>query len=371
MIWNILWHQAMTHAVFKGILVKKEQTVEFQVPVNQDASAMRLHLVNRFSRKAAPVEVAIEYAGQFYSLQKNGTTKMLIPAGDEIYTDELAILLKTGTDLKVRIYYGAKYLDCNAIEEDAQMYKGNTLYLTDPQPIPFSEFELNMAVFRNVPYVDRVEIGCEQSSKNIVAFGDSITTMSRWTKPLAERLYKSYGGEYTLLNSGISGNCLTYETSGIFKSVFGEMGIRRYEQDVLALGNVSTVIMSFGINDISYMKPKKQKVVNIERLINETKRMCELFHTKNIRVVIQTLGPRKGYQKFTPEMEQMRQKYNAWVRSDGIFDYVVDPEPQLLQEGTTDTYKDGLHQGDYLHPSKQGGMIIANAFELTKLVGKA
>ncbi len=33
-------------------------------------------------------------------------------------------------------------------------------------------------------------------------------------------------------------------------------------------------------------------------------------------------------------------------------------------------YREGLHQGDHLHPNAKGGKLLADAFDLKKLTGK-
>ena len=53
-----------------------------------------------------------------------------------------------------------------------------------------------------IPSIEAIEVLTETPAKAIVAFGDSITALSRCTKPLAARLYEANPGEFALLNSG-------------------------------------------------------------------------------------------------------------------------------------------------------------------------
>ena len=66
-------------------------------------------------------------------------------------------------------------------------------------------------LYEAIPGMDQIEVFTGQPSKIIVAFGDSITAMNRWVKPLQRRLFDAYGGDYALMNAGISGNCLLYD----------------------------------------------------------------------------------------------------------------------------------------------------------------
>ena len=96
-----------------------------------------------------------------------------------------------------------------------------------------------------------------QPSKIIVAFGDSITALNRWVKPLQRRLFDAYGGDYALMNAGISGNCLLYDVPGLMGASYGEKGVSRFERDVLRFSGLCGVILALGVNDVATI-PKRQ-----------------------------------------------------------------------------------------------------------------
>ena len=92
-------------------------------------------------------------------------------------------------------------------------------------------------------------------------------------------------------------------------------------------------------------------------------------------MIIQTISPRLGVArtmgKYTRDMEALRLKLNAWIRSAGIFDYVFDAEACVREERPDGYYyAEGLHQGDHLHPNSAGGRLLADAFDLEKLTGQ-
>lgn len=372
MNWNIMWHQAITGPVLKGLFIKKNQTAGFKIPVTQRGEAIRLRLVNQYGKKPYRIGgLCAVYEGALYPLTMGGERLFELPVGSAQYTDELNFPLKEGTELELRIYYKGKFDDANNIEESAVLYAGDATQSLENEPLVKNKFEETYGLYKMVPAIERVEVLSDEAQKVIVAFGDSITAMSRWTKPLAKRLSEAYGAQFTLINSGISGNCLTYEVPGFFRDSYGVMGIHRYRRDVLEIPNVETVILAFGINDIAYMTAKTEREVNEKRLIDETAKLTEILHENGIRVVCQTLAFRKGSRGFTEEMEQIRIRYNAWVRSCGLFDYVVDIEPALADPKTKDRFKSEYHQGDFLHPSMPGGEVMAECYDLEKLTGKS
>ena len=221
----------------------------------------------------------------------------------------------------------------------------------------------------------KVEVLTEEPAKAIVAFGDSITALSRWTKPLAKRLAEVWPGEYTLLNSGISGNCLLYEPEGVFGPVFGKKGTVRFEHDVLEIPNLNAVIYGLGVNDVSYLNEKTAGQINLPAYQKAIIDMVDELRRRGVRVCMQTITPRLGVArtmgKYDRNMEALRLSLNDWIRSAGIFDYVFDAEAVVREERRDGFYyAEGLHQGDHLHPNARGGQKLADAFDLGKLTGK-
>ena len=260
------------------------------------------------------------------------------------------------------------------IVEEAILCAGNcTDKIDQPEEMKKPFLAKLLGAYNGIPTIEAVEVYTEQPAKAIVAFGDSITAQGRWTNPLAERLEKKYKGEYVLLNSGISGNCLLYEPEGIFGPVFGQKGIDRFERDVWNIPNLHTVVIALGVNDVSYFNDDTKEQINLESFCREITDITDRLHEKGVRVVMQTITPRMGVArtmgKYSQEMENQRLRYNEWIRSCGIFDYVYDAEYIVKEEHEDGIYfKEGWHAGDHLHPNKIGGNELAKGFELEQMV---
>ena len=233
-------------------------------------------------------------------------------------------------------------------------------------------YKVQYNLYDAVVSLDRIEVQSEESSKVIVAFGDSITAMNRWVKPLRERLFKTYGGKYSLMNAGISGNCLLYEIPGFMGSSYGEMGTARFERDVLSFTNLHTVIFALGVNDISYYTKKTESVISFDKYVTAVTTIAKQLHSRGVRIVAQTLTPRTGYVKkgYTQEMEALRVQINEWIRTCELFDYVFDADKLLRDENNPSYVKESFHQGDHLHPNAEGGERMAQAYDLAALTGE-
>ena len=227
MNWNIIWHQALTHALLNGAFVKKNHTVSFPIFINQNAQAIKLRMCNHYGHGAYTIgSVSVVYEGITHPVYVQGKRTFVVDKNSLLYSDPLKISLQKGTNIEIRIYYKNKILDSNAIEPRAQLFEGNAA--DDLSAVALAQEGVGQGNYVIVPAIDMVEVLSEESPETIVAFGDSITAMSRWTKPLSERLYATYGTEFTLVNSGIGGNCLIYEAPGVFTDI-----LERWAQHVL------------------------------------------------------------------------------------------------------------------------------------------
>ncbi len=401
-----IWHQAVTRALMDGKVYGAKKTAAFRIRVPFDTCSVRLRFTNIFGEEPCAVgSVTIAYGGSVHTVMAGGRYTFNIPVGERLWSDDLELSADMGSEIEVRIYCVSGFVDCNMTEEFAYLLEGDHTYdRRMPGNIEKPLLGKILGAYNPVPSIDVVEaeprravreVSPEEAGKaaspdtegqesdaqikTIVAFGDSITALSKWTVPLSERLAESYPGKYVLLNSGIAGNCLLHSAGGLlgklFGGVYGEPGVRRFRRDVLEAGNLSTVIIALGVNDVSYLNDETKYVINEENFARAITEMTDELHRRGVRVVMQTITPRLGVAitmgKFTREMEELRLRLNEWIRSAGIFDYVIDQEETVRDERADGYYFcEGLHQGDHLHPNDEGGRLMAEAYDLEKLTGE-
>ncbi len=375
--YKAIWHQALTSSLFEGKPFKKGYTAVFSVSAPFSGSGIRIRMSNLFGKEAYKIgSLTLSYEGKIFAITRDGKKSFSIEEGEQIYSDEVKADIKEGSSLQFRLYYLNEIIDGNMIEEGCNWIKGDVTYGTydfDRIRKPFLGKVLGSYNF--VPCIDLIEVKTECDVNNIVAFGDSITALSRWTKPLNERLQETYGGRYVLLNSGISGNCLLYEPEGIFAPVFGQKGVTRFERDVLELRDVKAVILALGVNDVSYYNEKTKDIINKNNYVTAISDIVNRLHEKKIRVIMQVITPRlkvaRTMGRYDMEMEKLRLQLNEWIRNTDIFDYVIDQEAIVRDEDENGYFfKEGLHQGDHLHPNTEGGKRMADAYDLKKLTGE-
>lgn len=217
--------------------------------------------------------------------------------------------------------------------------------------------------------VTQVDVDPVSANAVVVTLGDSITegaastnnAFRGWPDRLAERLAAAHSN-WSVVNAGIGGNrLLRYGT--------GPSALARLDRDVFSVSGVTAIILLEGINDIGRGFYPPTEPVTAEALIAADKQIIARAHAKGIKVYGATLTPYKGAHYFMPEGETVREAYNAWIKSGGAFDGVVDFAPSVADKADPTTFDPGFNLTDRLHPNDAGYQAMANAIDL-KMIGK-
>lgn len=222
-----------------------------------------------------------------------------------------------------------------------------------------------------------IEVEAPTSARSVVVIGDSITdgaTASldqdqRWTDHLAARLVP-YGA--AVVNAGISGGRL-------LRDGMGESAPARFQRDVLDQPGVSSVIVLIGINDISWPGTAfalKQARPTLAELQAGYRALAEQAHRRGLRILGATLMPFAGALPGTPlddyyhpDKDALRRQLNAWLRTDGPFDAVIDLDAALRDPADPSRMAAAYDSGDHLHPGDAGNRAMAEAVDLDVLLG--
>jgi lysophospholipase L1-like esterase len=208
----------------------------------------------------------------------------------------------------------------------------------------------------------------------IVALGDSITDghgattngNNRWTDVLAARLAGAPGTRNIgVSNQGIGGNHLL--TDGLGPNV-----LARLDRDVLGPAGVRWVIVFEGINDLGGLArdgevPPAEHAALTQRVLAAYQQIIVCAHAHGLRVFGATITPYVGstYYHPGPLSEADRQAVNAWIRTPGNFDAVIDFDAVVRDPQHPDQLLPAYDCGDHLHPSPTGYKAMAEAIALT------
>ena len=208
----------------------------------------------------------------------------------------------------------------------------------------------------------------------MVTLGDSITDgrgsitnqNTRWPDDLARALAadKRYSS-VSVLNEGIGGN-------RILRDGLGPNALARFDRDVIAQSSVRWVLVFEAVNDIGGTKAatdRGQTSTVAGDVIDAYRQFIVRAHTHGLRIYGATITPFGKSFYFSDATEAARQKVNAWIRTSGQFDAVVDFDKATRDPNEPSELAAELDSGDHLHLNSEGYKRMAAAIDL-KLFAK-
>lgn len=295
------------------------------------------------------------------SLTFQGSAEMVIPRGESVLSDPVDFVLPALADVAVSIYFG----DISATTITGHPGSRSTSFIVASNAV--SAPSLPAAKKTAHWYlITGIEVQCERSGESIVVLGDSITDgrgsttdgNNRWPDMLARRLStNALTANVSVVNMGIGGN-------GIFGGL-GPAAVKRFDRDVLEQSGVRYFILFEGVNDIG---GRESNMATATNLANACAQMASRAKARGIRAYGATITPFGGSGYYSELHEQERQYVNAWIRSNTVFDGVIDFDAAVRDPVTVTNfqaaYHPGLNANDWLHLNPDGYKAMGNAIDL-------
>jgi lysophospholipase L1-like esterase len=126
------------------------------------------------------------------------------------------------------------------------------------------------------------------------------------------------------------------------------------------------VIVLLGNNDIIFGQLIPGDAVTSEQIIQAHQMLIERAHLRGLTIYGATLTPFKGAldESLFPAAEAQRQAVNAWIRTSGEYDAVIDFD-LAVRDQHDPAQLDPLRRADFLHPDNDGYAAMADAIDLT------
>ncbi len=323
----------------------------------------------RIARTTAPATPQVSGGA---ALTFAGQTGTLIPAGAEVYSDPIALPVAPGADVAISLY----------LPEAATPQTGHPgarafSYTLAGDHVADPTFTGAQQTTHWYALAD-LEVSGGTNAGTIVAIGDSITDgygvnpnhNTRWTDILAERLRGTAATRgIGVVNAGIGGNRILLDE-------LGPNLMARFDRDVVARSGVRWAILLEGVNDLGVLTREApatpaQHAAIVAQVTGAYTQLVARAHAHGITMIGSTITPFGGndYYHPGPATEADRQTINAFIRTSGVFDAVIDFDRVMRDPEHPDRLAPTYDSGDHLHPSEAGYRKMGEAVPLT-LFGK-
>jgi lysophospholipase L1-like esterase len=284
----------------------------------------------------------------------HGGASVTIPAGEAVSSDPLDFDVAPMADLAVTTWFG----DMPAAVTGHPGSR-STSYLQAGEAVAATT--LQQAAKATHWYVltgiDVVADGAE-----VIVLGDSITDgrgsttdgNDRWTDDLARRLIANAStAGISVLNEGLGGNAVL--TGGL-----GPPALTRFDRDVTGQSAPRWLIVLEGVNDIGV---SNSPTVAAD-LIAAFGKFIDKAHAHDIRVYGVPILPfgRSMYSR-NPAHETARLTVNAWIRTSGRFDAVIDMDLAVRDPAEPANLLAAFDSGDHLHLNPDGYRAMADVID--------
>ena len=372
----------LTESALEGVHgTAPDATVRDVLTVTAGGTSLRVRLSNPFGATplvARSVWVGLQPTTDSPALRPGSDHRatfrhartVTVPAGGSVWSDPVPLPVRPGDHVAIRVYAPGAPIDDHTFPPPQTDTPGSFLSTAsgdaggDERGTAFGAFQPG-----TVWWVDAIS-GMSPDRGTIVTLGDSITDGyhadgggPRWTDVLAERINALPPGQrLSVANAGISGNTVSvqpnpYDATG---QCCGPPAPQRLDRDVLSLPGVRDVLLLEGTNDIgggTYAPP-----ASAQQVIGAMEGIIARVHAAGHRIIGATILPMcnaAGSAK-----EQTRLAVNAWIRTSGQFDAVLDFD-SVLRDPSDPTVINPPWDHDCYHPNAAGDQVLGQSIDLS------
>ena len=365
--WVASW--AASPCGFSGALCGPESTIRQTMRLSAGGRAIRLRFVNPHAYQplqfgAVTVGLAADSSPALRSaptaVSVGGRTSFTVQPGEVVLTDPISLVVGDLETIAVSAYC-VEPVPMSTHDWANRLLWGTLSNLGDRTA------DQGGSLFRPIGFswvwVDAVEVLAPDAMGVVVAIGDSITdgagsdfdTDTRWPDILAERFAGLPAGDprrRAVANAGIGGNTV----AGLGTSAVGVNVVSRLDRDALSLAGVTEVLLFAGSNDLYLGGRADDLVVHLASL-------AERIRGAGARAIIATVIPRVGGYLWTETAELRRHEVNAWIRTQSVFDCVIDFESALDDPDAPGRMR-AEFDADGTHPNSAGYRALAECIDL-------
>ena len=372
MKWVTVWGNAPSITEHRAETYAKDITLRYPVTCAFGGQKVRLHFSNFCGTEPVTltrVTLARAMGDREISLHNarlvtfGGEESVTIPAGEEIFSDEINFRIKPKGVLAVSIYLGSFTLMRTGVVAIGPLSKGffSVGDCTFSQVLPLERTRTTSTFY----FFCGLDLYTEDENRAVILYGDSITAQS-WADYLATECMNDPYNRIAIVRRAASGTRVLREYSCITYESYGLSGRHRFEREISTVSGADTVIIQQGINDIIHpvgtdvnpFRPMSD-LPSAGQLEEGVEEYFKIAAARGLKVYIGTLLPIKGWRTYAPFREDLRSAFNDWARSRRDIAGCIDFDRALRSPEEPAAFAAGYDSGDHLHPSESAYRAMA------------
>ncbi|WP_235613182.1 SGNH/GDSL hydrolase family protein [Paenibacillus sp. LC231] len=375
--WMGSWFASQTY--FDGNFAEarfEDQTIRMIIHPHAFGSKVRLKFSNLYGSEPAvfgTVTAALAakdgetVPGTSRQVALNGQFSIVIPAGEEVYSDSVDLQVNEHVDVAVSVYVPE-----STRASTWHFSPPRSTYVAEGNHADDSSADFFRKKIHSYYWLSGMEVLTQGEPFHvIVALGDSITEGStstpdanhRWPDIFCERLRREHPSHpISVLNAGIVGNQILKKGPEVGLPIGGESVLSRLDRDLFSHSGVTDVIFLEGINDIGLGN------ATANQIIDGMRELAAQVHENGLRIFAATLPPFGGAPYYSNEKELIRQEVNRWILTNEVFDGIIDFNTALADPEHPEQLLPVYDFGDHLHPCDAGFKALADCIPLSLFI---
>lgn len=329
-----------------------------------DLPITAVSLANPAGARAGTTDIL---AGSAVPVTFAGSTSVTVAAGGQVVSDPVTLPVTAGSNLTVTMYLADGQASTALTSHPGSR---TTSHLLTGDHVAATAMPGATAV-EHWYFITGLDVLAPAGAATVVTLGDSLTDgrgsttdgNDRWPDRLVERLHADPAtAAVAVVNQAAGGN-------RVLRDGVGPAAVDRFDRDVLGQPGVRWLVVFEGVNDLGTAEamPADQDAV-VTDLIAAFDRFVTLAHARGVAVFAATLTPfgaNEGYADAGGLREASRQRLNAWIRTSGRFDAVLDFDAAVRDAHDPVRLAAAYDCGDGLHLNPAGYQALAAAVPTT------
>lgn len=319
------------------------------------------------------------------TLRFGGSKKLVIPAGETVWSDEVNIKTSALERLTVSMYIAEETPIKTVGLFCGKTYFSRAVRGNDDLGHMVNPSEISIATGSNayhiIPFLTAIDSYTESETAYSAAFIGDSTLVNGMTGYLSGRLVDAGRDDIGVINTGIMGNRLFYKGTGLIGNLYGDPVMDRFTRDALNITGCECIIVKIGVNDILHPSSKSMgkdaPYVSAEEIIEGYKKLAEAAHENGKKIFFMEITPWNGYVRdilgnkndiiWKKELQEMCDEVNEWIKTNDVADGCVNSDCLAQPQNPTAFIKQFTKDG--IHFTEIGALAFADCIDVEQVFG--